>query len=205
MGWQAHPAETMRRASHAVATAGGVWVVDPLDVDGLDELLAEFGDVAGVAVLLDRHLRDADAVAARHDVAVYVPDMMTDLDAKLDAPVHSLQDGLADSGYAVREIIDNRLWREAVLYSAETGQLIVPEALGTAGYFIAGGERLGVHPALRLRPPRRLGSFAPERVDLGHGRGISTDAEATVKQAVRHSRRGAPRLYAATVKEFLLP
>ena len=64
VGWIAYPDERMERASHAFAVDGEVWVVDPVDVDGLDELLAEFGDVAGVVTLLDRHKRDADTVAS---------------------------------------------------------------------------------------------------------------------------------------------
>ena len=88
VGWIAYPDEDMQRASHAVVGEnGGVWVVDPVDAAGLDELLAEYGEVAGVVVLLDRHKRDAAAIATRHDVSVYVPDFMDAVAQELDAPV----------------------------------------------------------------------------------------------------------------------
>src|SRR5699024_3715660 len=63
VGWLAHPDERMQRASHALSTDDGVWLVDPVDADGLDDLLAEEGDVAGVVILLDRHKRDAARLA----------------------------------------------------------------------------------------------------------------------------------------------
>ena len=55
LGWIAHPEETMQRASHALATDEGVWLVDPVDCEGLDQLVEPLGEVAGVVVLLDRH------------------------------------------------------------------------------------------------------------------------------------------------------
>jgi hypothetical protein len=56
----------MRRASHALAQDGDVWLVDPVDVAGLDALLAPLGTVRGVLQLLDRHARDCAALARRH-------------------------------------------------------------------------------------------------------------------------------------------
>ncbi|MFB6081509.1 MAG: hypothetical protein ABEJ67_01680, partial [Halanaeroarchaeum sp.] len=61
VGWQAHPEETMQRTSHALAVDGDVWVIDPVDAEGVDDLVSDLGDVVGVVVLLDRHQRDADA------------------------------------------------------------------------------------------------------------------------------------------------
>jgi len=86
VGWIAHPDETMRRASHAVESDGGLWIIDPVDAAGLDDLLAEYADPEGVVVLLDRHKRDAAAVANRHDVAVYVPEWMDGVAGDIDAP-----------------------------------------------------------------------------------------------------------------------
>lgn len=68
VGWIAHPEEGGRRASHAVRGDDGVWLFDPIDAPGVDDLIAEVGDVAGVAVLSSFHARDADAFARRHDV-----------------------------------------------------------------------------------------------------------------------------------------
>ena len=45
-------------------------------------------------------------------------------------------------------------WYEAALWLPERQLLIAPEALGTAGYYRVDGERLSVHPLLRMWPPR---------------------------------------------------
>ena len=203
VGWFAHPDEAMQRASHAFAVDDEVWVVDPVDAAGLDDILAEFGTIAGVVVLLDRHKRDAGQVARRHDVSVHVPHWMTGVAGEFDAPVERIRTELGDTGYGVHPIIDNRLWQEAALYGESTGQLIVPEALGTAAFFRRPGQRLGVHPALRLFPPKRLARFAPRRLDVGHGAGIDTDVSETIEQAIDRSRRTAPGLYAGIVRESL--
>ena len=63
--WIAHPEEDAERASHALATDDGVWVVDPVDAAGLDEALGGLGDVAGVVVLQDRHTRRGGRGATR--------------------------------------------------------------------------------------------------------------------------------------------
>ncbi|MEF8975748.1 MAG: hypothetical protein V5A21_05930 [Halapricum sp.] len=204
VGWIAYPDEEMQRASHAVVgEEGGVWVLDPVDAEGLDELLAEYGEVAGVVVLLDRHKRDADAIARRHESPVYVPDWMSGVESKLDAPVERVHTDLEESGFGVHRLIDNALWQEAVLYGEHDGTLVVPESLGTAEYFLTGGERLGVHPALRLKPPRKLRRFAPERVLVGHGEGVPTDAARAIDDALDGARRRAPRLYAETVRSMI--
>ena len=78
IGWLAHPDETGRRTSHAVVGAdGGVWVIDPLDAPGIDEELSALGDVRGVLVCSNYHVRDADRFAARHDVPVYCPSWLS--------------------------------------------------------------------------------------------------------------------------------
>jgi hypothetical protein len=202
VGWIAYPDERMQRASHALATDAGVWVCDPVDVPDLDDLLAEFGEVRGVVVQLDRHLRDAATVANRHDVAVYVPEWFDGVEADLDAPTERLGGRLPDTGYEVRQVVDNRAWQEAALWDGET--LVVPEAVGTVEYFTTGQRRLGIHPALRLKPPRRaLGSFSPGRVLCGHGAGIEEGAATALEEALSWGRRTAPRLYAEALAGLL--
>lgn len=203
VGWIAYPNERMQRASHAFVVNGEVWVVDPVDVDGLDDLLAEYGEVAGVVTLLDRHKRDAATVANRHDVAVHVPDWMDGVASEMDAPVERVRSELTE-GCGVHRLIDNAVWQEAVVSIEDSGTLIVPEAVGTAEYFLAGSERLGVHPALRLIPPRRkLRQFSPERVLVGHGAGVHEDAAEALSDALDGSRSRAPGLYAKTLKQFI--
>jgi hypothetical protein len=199
-GWIADPDGDMQRASHVLDGPEGQWLLDPVDCDGLDEWLDDRGDVRGVALLLDRHTRDAAAVARRHDVAVHVPDFM---DVDLDAPVETMGHGLPDSEYGIHELVDNRFWEEAALYAPESETLVVPEAVGTASFFRTRDERLGVHPVLRLNPPRSLGQLRPERVLVGHGTGVFEDAASALANALRGSRRRAPRLYAKTARELL--
>jgi hypothetical protein len=203
VGWIAHPEETMQRASHALATDAGVYLVDPVDGDGVDELVAEYGDVCGVVVLLDRHKRDAAAVAARHDVPVYVPAFFDGIDAEIDAQVERFEHELGETGYVAHELVDNRFWQEAILHHDATGVLVVPEAVGTAAYYLAAGERLGVHPALRLRPPRTLARFDPDRILVGHGAGVHDDATAVLDDALDGARRRTPRLYLETARDML--
>lgn len=48
--WISYPAERGQRASHALETNAGIWPVDPVDRDGLDNVLATSGDVTAVLV-----------------------------------------------------------------------------------------------------------------------------------------------------------
>ncbi|MFD1515543.1 hypothetical protein [Halomarina rubra] len=203
VGWLAHPDEEMQRASHALATDEGVYLVDPVDADGLDDLLAELGEVAGCLVLLDRHNRDADAIARRHDATVYRPAWMDGIDSNYLAPVEDLGTRLGDTGYEVYQLYDTPVWREAYLYHPEDRTLVVSEALGTAAYFRAGDERVGVHPMLRMTPPRELADYDAERLLVGHGRGVTTDAGSAVRDAIDGSRRRAPTAYLQALRGML--
>lgn len=201
VGWFAHPDEAMQRASHALATDAGVYVVDPVDAPDVDDLVADLGEVAGVVVLLDRHKRDAAAVATRHDVPVYVPTWMSGVAGELDARVERLGGELPGTAYEVRRLVNNRFWQEAFLYDGST--LVVPEALGTSHYFLAGEERVGVHPMLRLTPPTRLRDLRADRLLVGHGAGLHDDAGAAIEDAVDNSRRRTPSLWLRTLREFV--
>jgi hypothetical protein len=203
VGWIAHPPETMQRASHALAIDGDVWLVDPVDGQGVDDLVRDLGDVAGVVVLLDRHERDAASIARRHDVAVHLPAIMAGIVDDIDAETVVFRRELGDTGYGAHEVVNNRFWREAALYGEDTGVLVVPEAVGTVTYVLAPGERLGVHPMLRLKPPRALTRLSPDRILVGHGSGVHEDAPVALQDAVRGSRRRAPRLYAKAARNAL--
>jgi hypothetical protein len=202
VGWIAHPNEAMLRASHALATDEGVWVVDPVDAPGIDELIAEFTDVAGVAVLLNRHYRDADAVARRHDVPVSVPSRFDQI-PDLDAPLRRFDDRLPGTDYRVLTVADTFRWEEAALYDEDSGTLVVSESVGNAPYFTTPGERLGVHPMRRLLPPSALHGLNPDRVLLSHGRGVTDDAARALADAIRGSRRRVPKLYAQNLRMLL--
>jgi len=209
-GWLAHPEETMQRASHALVDDGDVWVVDPVDAEGLDEFLADLGEVAGVVVLLDRHGRDCAAVARRHDVAVHVPRFMRDVADDLDAETTLVGAELADTGYEVRTVVDSTLvpvepfeWREAALHDPDRGTLLVPESVGTAPYTTTGDERLGVHPMRRPTPPESLLSLEPDRVLVGHGKGVHDEATVALHDAIENARGRMPTLYLGIGREML--
>ena len=206
VGWIAYPDEEMQRASHALTADGDVWVLDPVDAPGLDDLLSEFGEVVGVVVCVDRHERDAAAVANRHDAPVYVPDWMTGVASGLDAPTERFGRELADSGYRAITVRDSAIppWQEVALYDEASGTLVVPESVGTASVFRAADERLGVHPMLRLTPPvRALGDLSPERILVGHGEGVMDDATAALRKALDGSVARAPSAYARALRELL--
>jgi len=202
--WIAYPEETMQRASHVLETEAGAIVVDPVDAEGIDDLFAGFGDVAGVIVLLNRHKRDSAAIAKRHDVPVYVPDALAGVENDIDAPTERVHRQIPDTDYGVHELTSNAVWQEAALYGDEDDTLVVPEAVGTADYFLAGSERLGVHPMLRLTPPTKLNRLTPERLLVGHGHGIMDDASGAVADALRGSRSRTPGLYVKNLKSFVL-
>jgi hypothetical protein len=207
VGWLAYPDEEMQRASHAVVgDDGGVWLFDPVDAEGLDDLVAEYGEVSGVVVGLDRHKRDAAKLARRHDVPVYVADWMTGVADEIDAPVERFGRRLANSGFDAFTVLDKSVppWQEVGFYQASSGTLVVPEAVGTASYFCAPGERLGVHPMLRPFPPRRaLRRFEPDRILVGHGAGVTDDAATALRDALANSRSNLPGAYRRALERLL--
>lgn len=195
VGWMAFPSEGGRRASHAlVGDDGGVWVFDPLDAPGVDELLGEQGEVAGVVVLSDYHARDADTLAARHGVPVYVPEWLSRVVPRVDAPTERVADELAGSGFRLRSCRPLPGWREAIAYRESDGTLYVPDVLGTASQFRVGDERLGVYLLVRPFPPARaFAGVAPDRILVGHGEGVFDDADRALADALDGARRRFPR------------
>ena len=69
------------------------------------------------------------------------------------------------------------------------------DAVGTIPhYFRAGDEPLGVHPLLRLRPPRTLMGLEPLHVLVGHGDGVHGEGTGrALDDAIAHARRRIPR------------
>jgi len=173
--WLAHPDEFLRRASTAIRFDEGWLLADPLDAPGLDDHLAG-APVVGIALLMERHRRDAEAIAARHDVAV---------------------DGPLPSGIETRRVVRFPGWHEVALWLPARGLLVAADVLGTAGYFVANdAEPLAVHPLIRPFPPRRaLAGFAPAAVAVGHGAPVTTGAPQALHDALRTARRRLPAAY----------
>jgi hypothetical protein len=175
-----------------VSTDEGVWVPDPLDAPGVDDLLAELGEVAGVAVLSDYHARDAARFARRCDVPVTVPGWLGRVPDRLDCRVDRAGGELA--GFALRPLRPLYAWREVAGYREADGTLYVPDYLSSHDAFTVGPERLGLPTLGRLFPPRdRFADCEPERVLVGHGTGIFEDADAALARAFEGARRRFPR------------
>jgi len=169
-------AEPLTRTSHAVATAEGVWLIDPVDEPEALERVAGLGTPAGVLQLLDRHKRDCAAIAARLGVT------------HLEVP-----DAVPGSPFEVIELVRWPGWRESALWWPEERVLVVAEALGTTEHFTLGKGPVGVHPLLRLFPPGALRGYAPEHLLVGHGPGVhGPQTGARIQQALESARRGAP-------------
>lgn len=194
-GWLAHPDETGMRASHAlVGDGGGVWVFDPLDAPGIDAEIESLEEVAGVVVCSAYHARDADRFARRFDVPVYVPRWLERVSGQIDAPLERFEGELEASGFRARQASPLPGWSEAILYRRSDGTLYVPDLLGTAPPYLAGDERLAVY--LLCRPVVPTGVFegiAPERILVGHGTGVFTDAASVLAEALGTARRRFPR------------
>jgi hypothetical protein len=167
--------EFMGRCSHLLVAAGRVWAIDPLLGDGVEDRIRAAGEPAGVLQLLDRHNRDCAELAKR-----------------LGVPHHVVP----TTGVPPFELIPIRMgrrWKEVALWWPERRVLVCADALGTVDYFLAGDEPLGVHPLLRLRPPRKqLGGLEPATILCGHGEGIFENAAAVLREALSTSRRRIP-------------
>jgi len=173
--------EPMRRSSHALVDDGRVWLVDPVADDAVLERVAALGEPGGVLQLLDRHERDGQAVAAR-----------------LGVPLRRLPGTVPDAPFRVVRVLDKPGWHERALWWPEREALVVAESLGTAPLFAVGAGRVGVHPLLRLFPPRGpFAALAPAHLLVGHGAGVHTgDVAGEVTDALARSRSDVPRLLA---------
>jgi hypothetical protein len=135
--------------------------------------------------LLDRHERDAAELAALLGVPHFVP------------PIQELP----GSGVELVRVVDSRFWRELAAWIPGSRTLVCADALGGAGYFRTRDEPLGVHPFLRLRPPRALAQYEPEHVLCGHGAGVhGPGTPEALREALRTARRRLPRALAGAFK-----
>ncbi|ODR81918.1 hypothetical protein BG842_26330 [Haladaptatus sp. W1] len=190
IGWLAHPEEDGRRASHAIrGPDGDVWLFDPLDAPGVDELVAELGEVAGVAVFSNWHARNAGSFARRHDVPVHLPRWMDRIAERVDAPVQRYGHEVGTSGFHVRRCSPLPGWDEAIAYRKSDDTLYVADVLGTAPLFTVGEERLGVYLLRRPFPPRsHFADVQPERIIVGHGEGVFESATEALSDALDNAR-----------------
>ena len=172
-GWLVE--EVRRRTGHALVANEGVWLVDPVDVPGLEQRVRSAGEPRAVVQLLDRHNRDSAELAAR----LGVPHLRVPRDG----------DG---TPFQFLPLVDMRGWREVALWWPERRVLVAADGLGTLPYFLGRGDRLGVYPWLRLAPPPALRLVEPDRILCGHGEGVHENAAAALREALETSRRRMP-------------
>jgi glyoxylase-like metal-dependent hydrolase (beta-lactamase superfamily II) len=176
----------LERTSHALVASDGVWLIDPIAADGLEERIRDTGRPAGVIQLLDRHARDCAALADRLGVPLHVVPFA----------------GIQGAPFSFRRVVRLPGWREVALWWPKGRVFVCADALGTAAYFRAPGERLGVHPFLRLVPPRAMArALTPSHVLCGHGEGIhGEEAALHLEKALATSRRRIPRWLVTQLK-----
>ncbi len=174
IGWIAAAPGYMQRASHALEAGGRVWIADPVDFDGLDDAVGGLGEPAGVLRLFSRHGRDCEAVAARLGVRLL-----------------TLPAAIPGSPFETIRLSGG----EVALWWPEQRALVCAEGVGTARYYRAGSEPVGVHPMQRLRPPAPLLMLEPLHLLVGHGEGLhGPETAAALQRAIRGSRRRAALL-----------
>jgi hypothetical protein len=175
--------EPLERTSHALLADGRVWLIDPVDAPELEDRIRALGEPAGVLQLLDRHARDGAAWSAR-----------------LGVPLLRAFESVVGTPFVALPVRDNRFWREVALWEPASRTLVCADVLGTLAFFRAGDERIGMHPLLRIAPPRSLLSVTPSRVLVGHGGGIHQDAAAAVHDTVVNARRRIPAAVASAFR-----
>jgi hypothetical protein len=191
--WSENASGLLECRSHAIRDDDGrVWVIDPVEMSGLVEEVRSFGTPAGVIVLLDRHLRAAPEVAARLGVPLYFP--AGNQRQQLPDDVIRYTDRIEGCPFEfplVRQ--SGRAWIERALWWPARRVLVVAEAIGTVDFFRARpDEPYGVHPMMRVMPPKRLLGYDPELVLVGHGDPVDAPASA-MERVIRRTRRDSVR------------
>ena len=165
------------RSAHALISAEQVWLIDPFADEHALRAAASLGRPAGVLQLLNRHNRDCQLIATQ-----------------LGVPLMRVPDQVPDTPFEVIPVVSRWGWAEIALWWPDEDALIVAEAIGTAPVF-ALGRRAGVHPMLRLTPPRsQLSGCRPRMLLVGHGPTIESDGAGALDEALAYSRSDIPWL-----------
>ncbi|MBJ7331242.1 MAG: hypothetical protein JHC95_15215 [Solirubrobacteraceae bacterium] len=188
IGWIHPEPGWMLRAGHAIRSGGKVWVVDPTGGDGVLERIVSLGVPGGVIQLLDRHDRECGDFADR-----------------LGVPHYRLPfGGVVDAPFEVIKVRDLPGWHEAALWFPQEKTLVCADALAAAPGYTARSEEVGVHPMMRVLPPKQLAGFGAERLLLGHGEGIDgPHAQTAIEEAIRTARRNLPAALLDSVKNVV--
>ena len=165
----------MERCSHALVVDGTVWVIDPVDGNGVEERIRAMGTPAGVVQLLDRHNRDCAAIAARLGVRHHV------------VPQGSL------GPFACIAVKESASWNEIALWWPDRRVLVSADVLGTARTTAPSAIVL---PSIRCcgcaRRERSL-ALQPEVILCGHGEGVLDECECCASRSAQHIAAADPR------------
>jgi len=173
--------EPMQRAWHALAHEGRVWLVDPLDDERMMEAASALGEPVAVLQLLDRHDRRCAEIAAR-----------------LGVPHHRVPDRVPGSPFSAIPAVRVPAWRETALWWPGRVALVVAEVVGSGPMYAVAGDRVGMHPFLRIRPPGALRGMRPRHMLFGHGPPAhGPDCTAQLERAHARARRDIPALVRA--------
>jgi len=188
VGWIHPEPGWMERAGHAVLSGRGVWVLDPVDGDGVEERIRALGEPAGVVRMLDRHSRDCEAFARR-----------------LGVPLHDVPFGGVDGApFEVIPVVRLPRCKEVALWFADERTLVCADVLTNAVGYKAASERIGVHPFLRLKPPGVLREYDARHLLLGHGEGLhGDDVPEAIAEALSHPWTRMPDLAVQQVRNVL--
>jgi hypothetical protein len=173
--------EPMRRACHAIADGGRVWLVDSVDHAEALERAAALGKPEAVLQLLDRHNRDCAEIASR-----------------LGVPHLKLPDAVPDSPFEAISVLRLPIWRETALWWPERSALVVAEVLGTSRMYTGGRGAVGVHLFLRGLPPGSLRGRDAEHLLVGHGPTLhGPQVSGEIERAYASTRRDLPHVLLA--------
>ncbi|MFB6186007.1 MAG: hypothetical protein ABEI86_03965 [Halobacteriaceae archaeon] len=197
-GWIAYPDELIQRASHGLIHNGGIWLIDPLLTANLESMITDYGEPVGIVILSSLHTRDAVELAKQFEIPIHIPES---LQITPSTNTITFSEELADTGFKPLKGVSLPWWQEVALYDGDT--LLVGDMLGTAPYFTARDEEIGIHPLLRLFPPSKISKLTPERILTGHGAGIMEAGTEQLQTAFNHARLQIPQVWANGLKLVL--
>ncbi len=200
--WTPADDQGMELHAHALRDGDDVWLIDPFDGEGLDDALTELGGtVRHVVVLLDRHLRDAPALADRYGATLHV--VSGPIRQELPDDCERFDEELPGSPFTIVPVRSTgKLWQERALWWPEHDLLVVAESLGSSAAFRAGSANaIATHPVLRLLPPRAaFAKAAPKTILFGHGPAITTAASDQLQTALDESVTRTPQFLLETAR-----
>mgnify|MGYP006291005249 FL=1 len=112
----------------------------------------------------------------------------------LDVPLHVTPSAPVEGApFEVIVVRRSRFWDESALWWPARQALVVAESLGTASYFRAPGQAVGVHPMARVSPPRVLAGHPVAHLLVGHGDPVHDPrAGHMADRAIAQARSSAP-------------